>query len=232
MSELDLWCAVLLSAVDDALLGPSSRDPAHRALQAQIIEHARSYLTTPSKDLSTVCSLAGIDMPCLIDRMRVQIAQAPSVDELLGQKRKTSLNAITKKPKPPKPKRTAETYTYNGETLTIRQWSEKTGIRCDTIRGRINRGWPIGEAVTMTKQEAAERESIRRHKTTKIRHKRSSPGIAPTLYEHNGERLSLSDWSIRTGIKKVTLYARLMKGWPMEDVLRPDNLRGRTLITA
>lgn len=33
-------------------------------------------------------------------------------------------------------------FTYNGETKTIQQWSDETGINHDTIRCRIKAGWP------------------------------------------------------------------------------------------
>lgn len=39
--------------------------------------------------------------------------------------------------------------TYNGETLTASQWSEKTGIKSRKIRQRIDRdGWSLQKALT------------------------------------------------------------------------------------
>ena len=34
-----------------------------------------------------------------------------------------------------------KTYTINGETMTLRQFSEKYGISQETIRARLNLGW-------------------------------------------------------------------------------------------
>ena len=38
--------------------------------------------------------------------------------------------------------------TFNNETLTIRRWSFKTGLRHDTIFTRLNRGWSVKRALT------------------------------------------------------------------------------------
>lgn len=37
--------------------------------------------------------------------------------------------------------------THNGETMTISQWAEKTGISQKNIGNRIKKGWPIPEAL-------------------------------------------------------------------------------------
>lgn len=39
-------------------------------------------------------------------------------------------------------KRTSRLITFGGCTLTLNQWSRRTGINRHTIRHRINRGWP------------------------------------------------------------------------------------------
>ena len=39
--------------------------------------------------------------------------------------------------------------THNGETLTIAQWSERTGLKQRCIWNRINRGWPIHRALSL-----------------------------------------------------------------------------------
>lgn len=39
-------------------------------------------------------------------------------------------------------------YSYGGKTLSIREWSEYTGICQETIRARIERGWSVEDAVT------------------------------------------------------------------------------------
>jgi len=44
--------------------------------------------------------------------------------------------------------------TCNNETLTLAQWSEKTGINYHTIRNRIERGWSIERTLTEEVQES------------------------------------------------------------------------------
>ena len=40
--------------------------------------------------------------------------------------------------------------TYNNPTLTLMQWSEVTGLHWSTIRGRLNRGWSVEDALTIS----------------------------------------------------------------------------------
>lgn len=42
---------------------------------------------------------------------------------------------------------------FNGETLTISQWAQKTNIAGDTIIGRLNRGWTDERALTQSPLE-------------------------------------------------------------------------------
>lgn len=39
-------------------------------------------------------------------------------------------------------------YTYNGETLSVMQWAEKSGIHPNMIYKRLNRGWNIEKTLT------------------------------------------------------------------------------------
>lgn len=40
-------------------------------------------------------------------------------------------------------RRTTRRIAFNGETHTILEWSEKTGVRTDLIRARLRHGWPL-----------------------------------------------------------------------------------------
>jgi hypothetical protein len=40
-------------------------------------------------------------------------------------------------------------------------------------------------------------------------------------FEQNGERLTISQWAARTGIKVATIRRRISAGWPAEKVLNP-----------
>lgn len=39
--------------------------------------------------------------------------------------------------------------TFRGERLCQQEWAERLGTSPDTIKGRINRGWPLSKALTL-----------------------------------------------------------------------------------
>ncbi len=45
-------------------------------------------------------------------------------------------------------RRSNHNLTFNGETHNMQEWSEITGISRSAIKGRLNRGWTIEEALT------------------------------------------------------------------------------------
>ncbi len=46
-------------------------------------------------------------------------------------------------------KRTNHLVTFNGETLTLQAWQERTGICYETIRNRLKLGWSVERALTV-----------------------------------------------------------------------------------
>jgi len=48
-------------------------------------------------------------------------------------------------------KASAKTLTLNGETLSVRVWSEKIGVAVSAINARIKKGWPIAEVLSARK---------------------------------------------------------------------------------
>lgn len=85
-SERELWQEVLLLAVDEALHGP--KHVLDKKQKLHMCRSARAYITTPSRDLSMVCAFAGLDMQAVIERMRVQIANAPAVEDVVSSARR------------------------------------------------------------------------------------------------------------------------------------------------
>ncbi|WP_127111718.1 hypothetical protein [Shimia sediminis] len=147
-SEKALWQEVLLLQVDDALLGATGANT--RKHRIVLIDKARAYLTTPSSDLETVCTLAGIDMAALIEAMRAKIANAPSPTEL-ASRRKANAATLRKRPKQPQPKRVKiadRPITFNGTTLTIQQWADRTGLTAMQIYSRLRQGFTVERALT------------------------------------------------------------------------------------
>jgi hypothetical protein len=45
--------------------------------------------------------------------------------------------------------RTNRRCTYEGETLTLAEWAERTGFPYNLLRDRIHKGWPIEEAINI-----------------------------------------------------------------------------------
>lgn len=45
-------------------------------------------------------------------------------------------------------KRSTHTLTFRGETKTLTRWARELGIRATTLLDRLDRGWPVEEAVT------------------------------------------------------------------------------------
>ena len=227
MSESDLWVSVLLAAVEDATIGIGGESGSSRQTKLRMIKEARTFLTKPSEDLQIVCDGAGLNMVQVVEHMRKRIADAPPPSELIQgvQKRKSAINA---RERDRKEKRPIPTYTHNGETLTLSEWSERTGLRVGTIQGRFSRGWSIARALSVSTQEAQQqaREEVQgraRHQASKKTWRR---GSAPLMITHKGETLTVKEWSVRTGINAGTIKTRLRKGMPMGKVLAEGDLWG------
>lgn len=84
--------------------------------------------------------------------------------------------------------------TYRGETLTLIEWSEKTGINYDTLKNRLDSGFPLSRVFEKT-------------------------NFRYIYITHQGETHSLKEWSMKTGIKYATLQWRRLQGWPVERIL-------------
>ncbi|MFN3312812.1 MAG: hypothetical protein ACK46Q_05025 [Hyphomonas sp.] len=217
MPEAELWQEVLRLAVDDALLGPINVP--NRTSYLVECEKARNFLTTPSDHLATVCHLAGVDPRAVLERMRARIATAPTPQELLDQPTQRR-DAATKAPAKPKAIPFKDrSYTINGTTRTAAEWCERTGIGIEAAARRISSGWTPERAFFATKKEVA------RERTGQTRRKRA-PSATALRYEHNGESLTLAEWSERTGVKKGTLYKRIvLSGWSVGEALTNRDTR-------
>lgn len=47
---------------------------------------------------------------------------------------------------------------FQGKSLCLEEWSEITGIKAHTIRGRLKRGWPIWKTLTTKAREICKRQ--------------------------------------------------------------------------
>ncbi|WP_417264230.1 hypothetical protein [Celeribacter sp.] len=227
MAERDLWTAVLLLAVEDATFGIGGESGSSRKSKLRMIEETRTFLTTENEDLQIVCDGADLDMMQVIEHMRKRIAEAPTAEELLDgvQKRRIEHNASQRKEQE---KRSIPTYTHNGETLTLAEWSERTGLKVSTIHARLGRGWPLAKALSVSVEEAQEeaRQEVQSRAYREAQKKTWRRGPPELTITHNGETLTVKEWSWRTGINAATIKTRLRKGMPTEKVLTVGDLRG------
>jgi hypothetical protein len=93
--------------------------------------------------------------------------------------------------------------TYNGETLTLAEWSRKTGIHVTTLCSRLIRGWETEAALTKKPQKnpnASKKSSAR-------------------MITHNGQSQSVAEWSRATGISSLVIWRRLRRGWSESDAV-------------
>ena len=88
--------------------------------------------------------------------------------------------------------------TYNGETKTIQQWVEETGVTYSAIKQRLKSGWDVERVLTEPN-----------HKTN---HK--------TELTFNGKTQRVFEWAKELGINKNTINNRLHKyRWTVEKTL-------------
>lgn len=48
-------------------------------------------------------------------------------------------------------RRVCNNLTFNGETLCVSEWAERIGLKHETLRGRLSRGWSVEKALTTPK---------------------------------------------------------------------------------
>lgn len=197
-SRRDLWRAVIQQAFSDAATFPSSKKAWAASVDADR-ETAREWLTTPSDDFDEVCALADWEPSQVRKEALAYIAEADA-------RREAGQSAKPKKVKPPKPTRQITRYTYQGETLTVREWAERTGFKADTIRARLLDNWPIGRALTEPVVKGA---GFRNHPL----------GELSRRLTHEGETLTVTQWAERMGTTGPVIHMRLRSGWSVERAL-------------
>lgn len=87
--------------------------------------------------------------------------------------------------------------TYNGETKTIQQWADITGISNKTISQRIAAGWSIDKVMTTPIHTEFHNNPI----------------------TFNGTTLSKAEWARRLGLSHNAIANRIDRGWSVEKAL-------------
>jgi hypothetical protein len=111
--------------------------------------------------------------------------------------------------------------TYEGQSLCLTEWSEKTGISFAALQSRIDRGWSVKESLTIPHghtRHPSELDSCVVHNLGR-------------LIEHNGMKLNLSGWSEVTGLSRSCIRNRLRKGWTVNDALTVRSKKWRHNLT-
>lgn len=95
----------------------------------------------------------------------------------------------------------ATSLTYNGETYTITEWGEITGLGRETLYQRINyRGWNAEKALNTPKKNAK-----RGHKI---------------FLDYHGEKIDLAKAEKLTGVSRGTIQRKLKLGWTLDDIIK------------
>jgi hypothetical protein len=102
------------------------------------------------------------------------------------------------------PKPSEKTLTFDGQTRTLREWSERTGVPRLTLYHRLKKSGWVATAETFRPVQ--------------------KPGRMLTL---GGVTKNVTEWSKEIGFSVQAILKRLSAGLPMEDVLRPSSLRRR-----
>ena len=115
--------------------------------------------------------------------------------------------------------RTAKSYKFKGESLTIKQWAAQTGLKEETIRNRLLLGWSVADAVTRS-----DSRQVAKGKTC------WSPGFVQQTYSYNGKDLTLKELSKLSGITRHSIETRIRRGWTVEAAvtIAPGAPRPRT----
>lgn len=105
--------------------------------------------------------------------------------------------------------RKVKLYTFGGQSLSLHQWANITGVNPDTIRARLDRGWPFAKAAVQPVAFYAVKASPKANKPNRAKH-----------YTAFGKTMNLTDWAKAVGISSSTLHERVAQfRWPLERAL-------------
>lgn len=98
--------------------------------------------------------------------------------------------------------------THEGETLTVAEWAERTGMTKGQLMNRVNLGWTDERILT---------EPVQKH-TRSFRERLTA----------NGETLPTREWAKRLGLTMSAICQRIQHGWSDEKIV---NTPRRTRVT-
>lgn len=124
---------------------------------------------------------------------------------------------------------------HDGVKQSIAEWALDYGITPAIIIGRLERGEAIANAITAPMKVGHRRQRLpiysRKQMASPQRHGQNSNSerrSIGTTYRHDGRWLTIAEWSDVTGLKIVTIRARLYAGWDIGRALSaPTDRNGR-----
>lgn len=99
---------------------------------------------------------------------------------------------------------------YGGKSLTVKEWSRRTGVPVPTMDRRIADGRPVEEVLGFKK--------------VTIRYLTGTP---PRLYTYGGESCTAREWAKRLHLSCASFYERVRKGLPDELLFKPHVRKSR-----
>ncbi len=193
--ERVLWVNVILQAIRDATEAKNCNAPDIERAQA------RAWFRPTNPDFIEACHCAHLDPDATYQKAMKAIATYDAT--IASGERYTVRDPI---PADAPPRRTAKTYTHEGQTHTLAEWSAILGIKYETLCRRLRSGYSIADAFSPI---------IKRHPrpVTSIPANRSAPA---KRYALNGVTKTLSGWAIHAGIDVKLLTYRMSKGMALE----------------
>lgn len=223
--ERELWQVVLMTAIDDAVSGVPATSCPNPARRVRMTIEARAYITTPSRDLSMVCTLAGLDPAAVLDRMRARIAAAPSIEELFSADAIAEFRRIEEEAEAKRLER------LEAQAMRREREASRTAARdeAQARRDRKNerRREKRAEAKAQRDREKAEAQEAPDPRLAHLRAERDRRGHTSgrsgtgAMLTHNGMTLSISEWTEITGLGNATIRKRLKDGMSHAEALRP-----------
>lgn len=122
-ASVALWRTVITQAIADAC-------GKHQAEDIDI-QQARTWLQGNSRDFHEVCALA------LLEPDHVRRLAAKQIEDHENPTPRPIKHSA------PIKRRTAKVYTFDGKSMTLKEWSEHIGVSVATLHGRMARGEPL-----------------------------------------------------------------------------------------
>ena len=106
----------------------------------------------------------------------------------------------------------AKTYTYNGKTMTVKEWAEEIGITPGALWNRLNSPhWTVERALTSEKIRSAPYGNIsgKRFVKRSLRNQK--------LWYRNGHGRTMQHWAQFLRCSPHTIYDRMRRGQSFDE---------------